>query len=321
MIKALDIDGDGAKDLVIVDTEGDHPIHIRFSTDEKKLGPEQRFALEMPPRSRLGRWTARGLGDSGPRGTVGAGAGAFARSVRGRREQQAGTAGVFCLPQGNERGRSTDVGDLNGDKRKDVIVTDPANAQVWVYLQTGHSGLSSGQTFPSLGNARTVRILHGSDGKAEVYVLSEQEKQIGRSTFENGRLSFPAPVALEGDPVAMDVADLDGDKTPRDCLHRQVRLAPETRHGRRFIRAEGVSRGPDGEMKSKRWGQAASVQLAGVTAAPSAIKAVDINQDGRSDLLLFRDYGAPTLVLSEKDGPPRIFAASLGPLSRWRRRA
>ena len=45
-------------------------------------------------------------------------------------------------------------------------------------------------------------------------MLSEQEKQIGRSTFENGRLSFPAPLALEGDPVAMDVADLDGDKSP-----------------------------------------------------------------------------------------------------------
>ena len=57
-------------------------------------------------------------------------------------------------------------------------------------------------------------LLHGKDGKAEVYVLSEQEKLIGRSTFENGRLSFPSPLPLEGDPVAMDVADLDGDKTP-----------------------------------------------------------------------------------------------------------
>ena len=36
------------QDLVIVDTEGDHPIHIRFATDEKKLGPEQRFALDTP---------------------------------------------------------------------------------------------------------------------------------------------------------------------------------------------------------------------------------------------------------------------------------
>ena len=41
LIKCIDIDGDNAKDVVIVDSEGDHPIHIRFATDEKKLGPEQ----------------------------------------------------------------------------------------------------------------------------------------------------------------------------------------------------------------------------------------------------------------------------------------
>src|SRR5262249_57992016 len=44
LIKTIDIDGDKAKDIVIVDSEGDHPIHVRFATDEKKLGPEQRFA-------------------------------------------------------------------------------------------------------------------------------------------------------------------------------------------------------------------------------------------------------------------------------------
>ena len=32
-------------------------------------------------------------------------------------------------------------------------------------------------------------------------------------------------------------------------------------------------------------------------------------------MLLFKDYGAPVLVLSEKEGPPRVFAAGLGPLS------
>ena len=61
--------------------------------------------------------------------------------------------------------------------------------------------------------APCARVIAGSGGRAEVYVLSEQEKQIGRSTFENGRLSFPDALALEGDPVAMDVADLDGDKS------------------------------------------------------------------------------------------------------------
>ena len=59
LIKAVDLDGNGARDLVILDSETDHPIHVRFATDEKKLGPEQRFALETPARSHSDRSTAR----------------------------------------------------------------------------------------------------------------------------------------------------------------------------------------------------------------------------------------------------------------------
>ena len=120
----------------------------------------------------------------------------------------------FGLPKGSERGRSLAVGDLDGDGKKDVVVTDPAGAQVWAYLQSGRLGLSAGQTFPSLVGARTVQLadLNG-DRKDEVYVLSEQEKQIGQSEFVKGRLSFPTPLPITGEPVAMDIADLDGNKT------------------------------------------------------------------------------------------------------------
>ena len=60
LVKGIDIDGDGAKDLVIVDTEGDHPIHVRFATDEKKLGPEQRFALDVPHAIAFGQIDGKG---------------------------------------------------------------------------------------------------------------------------------------------------------------------------------------------------------------------------------------------------------------------
>ena len=60
LIKGVDLDGNGAKDLVIVDTESDHPIHVRFATDEKKLGPEQRFALEVPSAVAFGQMDGQG---------------------------------------------------------------------------------------------------------------------------------------------------------------------------------------------------------------------------------------------------------------------
>ena len=92
--------------------------------------------------------------------------------------------------------------------------------------RSGRSGLGSGQTFPSLVGARTVHLADlDGDGKDEVYVLSEQEKQIGRSVFDKGRLSFPTPLPIAGEPVAMDVADLDGDKTP-EILYVAARPSP-----------------------------------------------------------------------------------------------
>jgi hypothetical protein len=310
LIKAVDIDGDKAKDVVIVDTEGDHPIHIRFATDEKKLGPEQRFAVDMPHAIAFGQIDGKGGSEilvlQGPSGR---GRVLSLDESAGESTERRGRLAFFALPQGTERGRSLDVGDIDGDKRKDVIVTDPANAQVWVYLQTGRSGLSAGQTFPSLGNVRTARVVAGSDGKTEVYVLSEQEKQIGRSTFANGRLSFPSPLSLEGDPVAMDVADLDGDKTA------EIVYIARTKPGADSFELRAATRVPGGELKQRTWGQVASVELSGVSGVPSALKAVDINQDGRSDLLVFKDYGAPVMVLSQKDGPPRLYTGSLGPIS------
>ena len=48
-------------------------------------------------------------------------------------------------------------------------------------------------------------------GKDAVVALSVKEKTIGISRWAEGRLTFPASLTLIGEPVAMDVADVDGD--------------------------------------------------------------------------------------------------------------
>ncbi|HEX3450979.1 MAG TPA: VCBS repeat-containing protein [Isosphaeraceae bacterium] len=315
LIRAVDLDGDGAKDLVILDTESEHPIHVRFATDEKKLGPEQRFALEVPSAVAFGQ--VDGKGGSEILVLEGQSGRAKVLTLDQSSDDDANRRGrlaFFGLPQGSERGRSLAVGDLDGDHRKDVIVTDPANAQVWVYVQSGRAGLSAGLTFPSLGNARTVRLAHQeSGGKDEVYVLSEQEKQVGRSIFEKGRLSFPTPLSLTGEPVAMDVVDLDGDKAPEILYVSRAKAKTDKDADAFELRA--VTRDKAGAYQPTKWGEVDSVALPDVKAVPAAVKTLDINQDGQMDLLIFKEYGAPLLVLGEKGGPPRPFTGSLGPLS------
>jgi hypothetical protein len=311
LIRALDVDGDGAKDLVILDTAGDHPIHIRFATPEKKLGPEQRFAIEVL------RAIAFGAMDDQPGSEILAieNQSGRARVLTLDRSgtddaNKRGRLAFFALPQGNERGRSLARGDLDGDGKQDVVVTDPSNAQVWAFLQSGRSGLGAGQTFPSLVGARTVHLADlDGDHKDEVYVISEQEKQIGRSEFARGRLSFPTPLPITGEPVGMDLADLDGDKRP------EILYVARTKPGADTFELRALTRDKSGSFRPYTWNDAPTVALPGVKAVPAAIESFDVNADNQADLVIFNEYGPPQLLLGRKGEPLRPFAGGLGPLT------
>jgi hypothetical protein len=311
LVRALDVDGDGARDLLILDTAGDHPIHVRFGTPEKKLGPEQRFAVEVP------RAVAFGQMDDQPGSEIltienqSGRARVLALDRSGTDEaNKRGRLAFFALPQGNVRGRARAVGDLDGDGWKAGVVTDPSNAQVWAYLQSGRTGLGAGQTFPSLVGARTVRLADlDGDRKDEVYVFSEQEKQIGRSEFARGRLSFPTPLSLRGEPVAMELADLDGDRTP------EILYVSRTRPGADVFELRALAREKSGSFRPYRWRDAETVALPDVKAVPAAIEALDVNADNQADLMIFNQYGPPQLLLGKKGEPPRPFSGGLGPLT------
>ncbi|HZW30541.1 MAG TPA: VCBS repeat-containing protein, partial [Isosphaeraceae bacterium] len=316
LIKAVDLDGDGARDLVLLDSASDHPIHVRFATVEKKLGPEQRFAVEVPRAIAFGQIDGRnGMEILTIENQAGSGRSRILTLDQSGTDEadKRGRLAFFALPQGNERGRSTALGDLDGDHKKDVVVTDPANAQVWVYLQSGRSGLAAGQTFPSLLGARTVQVADlDGNGKNEVYVLSEQEKQIGQSEWARGRLSFPTPLPTVGEPVGMDLADLDGDQIPEILYITRVKPGGNAKDS---FELRTLTRAKSGTFRPFRWGVVESVALPELSDAPAALKALDVNQDRQADLMIFPQYGSPQLLLGRRGEPPRPFTASLGPLS------
>ena len=312
MVKLRDLNGDGAVDLVILDGGTDHPIHVRFGSAEKKLGPERRFAIE-PPRS-----IAFGQIDGKPGVEV---LTVENQSGRGKvykfeesaddadADQKWGRLIFLGLPKGSERGRALAAGDLDGDKKKDVVVTEPANAQVWVYRQTGKGGLSAGESFPSLLGAKEVALadLDGDD-RDEVYVLSEQEKQIGRSRFEDGRLSFPTPLPIKGEPVTMGLAELEPSKPPA------IVYVSRTNPGGDQFELRAVRLGESGEFEEAKFGPAEAVAIKGLSSAPTALRAFDVNHDGHVDLIAFSAFGPPILLVGGADGSLAPFTEGLGPL-------
>ncbi len=313
MLRAVDLDGDGGDDLLILDGGSDDPVRVRFSTDGGKLGPEQRFDVESPKAIAFAQIDGRKgsefltIESQSSRAKVLTLDDAVVDDAA-----QRGRLVFYPLPAGDARNRSLALGDLDGDGKTDVVVTDPANARFLVYRQSGRSGLGASQTFPGLVGGRTIRLADlDGDKKAEVYVLSEQEKQIGRSVLADGRLTFPSPIPISGEPVALELADLDGDKTPEILYVSRARGGGDKDE----FTLRAVKREKTSSFVPYRWGQDDSVPLKGLPGVPSALRVVDVNRDGQPDVLIF-NAGPPTLLLGRSGGePPAPAGGGLGPLA------
>lgn len=301
-----DLNGDGRDDLFTQATDDQkQPFCIRLQNGEGKLGPELRFRLEEP----------RGIVLTDMDGKPGAEILAIdSRTNRVRMfniEQKVGskTAGSDDEKLGrivqygygsSESGdRDLEVGDVDGDGKSDVVVSDPEKAQVVVFLQKNKE-LDLGTSYPSFLGASQLRLSDvDGDKTSEVIVFSSKENSIGISKFDGGRLGFPKNIETTGELKVFELVDLNGDS--KDELVVVTKDEAGRGRGASKYKVSALARESDGAWKPMKLKGKDSLEVE-LKGDPQRMIKVDANLDGKSDLLLTYDGGKAPKLLLQKDG-------------------
>lgn len=200
------------------------------------------------------------------------------------------------------------VGDLNGDGKPDVVVTDGGTeGQIGVFLNTGNGSLGTG-TFINVGSAATSVWLadFNGDGHLDILAVTSPKLQI---LFGDGKGGFAAPVAIpqSGIPAVGPsvVADFNGDgiadiafafNSPNPTLA----ILFGDGHG-------GFSLSPPHLIAVE----------SGTNTTPSALFVVDANHDGLPDLVINSsgaiNSGQAKSFLAINDGNGGFVTSQLSP--------
>lgn len=233
LLQIADVDGDGRMDLSYQATNGsERGLCARIQTKDGRLGPEIRFDLQTPrsvtlydidqqPGSEI-------LTVDGRTGRV-----LVSRLQEAKREKGDLPSRMLQFGIGESSGtkaRAVAIGDIDGDKLDDVIVTDPENAQVLVYRQNGIDGLDTVETFPGLLGATSICTVDtNGDGKQEVVLMSSTESAVAVSRFVDGRLTFPKTVAKPLDGYTLEAIQSLQDKKGSRLVVCQKKRGSDTK--------------------------------------------------------------------------------------------
>lgn len=300
-VLAGDVDGDGTTDLIGILPDDAAPLRGWFGATrggEATLGAQTRF--EMPP-----------LRDADLVQLPGAKAASVVviekpskRVVLLQADRETITEGgdreaslqTWTFADPSNRKRDTAIADIDGDGLPDLLATNTEANAISVFQQVAGRGFAGMQNSPAYSDLDFIvaRDING-DGKAEVYVSSEKEGVVGRTSLQGTTLAFPTtmPLAQGTVPSALGLV----------LVNDRNWLAVIAKEGRNYslelLPADGSS---DGK---------AIISLGSLSRAPDTILALDADQDGRTDLLLFTPDKPMTML--RQDSPAAGAAATASP--------
>jgi hypothetical protein len=277
-IQVVDIDGDGRSDLLLVNWEDRNPFRFRLQKADGRLGPE--FYFSPPP---IRSYWADQLEQGGKTQIItiamNSGRAAISEFVRKPAELLSGCfrEGQFqVVPLGktDKARRGLLWADVDGDGLPDLLVAEPESGQISVYFQQPDGTLATPKTFPTLAGISDLAVADwNGDGKAEIFMLSADERQVGVTSLDDKqRLPFPTLIPLEGKPLVLAVGKLQ----PSAKATLAVIIDQD---GKRSL----VIRTADGKTKTQKLSEE-------FKSNPTTLAFHDADQDGLADLVVLIPY-------------------------------
>jgi len=285
-----DLNADGRSDLLLWTAEYEEfPLRIRLQRPDGTLGPEARYPIPFPSVVEICH-----LRDKDYIASVSRQSGTLA--ILALRSQGSSTDPVSIYPLAETKDadkRAFVAADINADGLTDMIVTHPQTAEFAVYLGQAGASFASPQVFPGLKDMRKVCAGRLSDkGPESLVVLSIEEKLIGISRYQSGRLAFPQTVPVNGEPQVCDLADLNQNGQLDLAYVAKVQKDGRDRFTLQIVLGIGRSQSKPGP----------SLDLETVEDRPQDLIACDIDQDGLTDLIVVRDFEPLLLIRQTEQG-------------------
>jgi hypothetical protein len=269
-----DYNGDGRLDLAGIIPEDPAPVRLWLGTAESgagKIGAQVRFEMpalrEFEPVRISGRTAAdiATIERASKRIVVYE---VDTEPIESSGDRDAALS-VISFTNAGSRKRDTAVVDVDGDALLDLVATDTDANSLVVYRQLKGKGMQAGEPYPSLSDIDYIAAGNvDDDPQAEIFVLSEKEGVVGRCDAGPEGIGFPKPVNVPDGytPVALNLVRLESGP----------HLAVVAKSGRDYSLYVI-------DMAGKRQ----SLSLGQLSRAPETILALDADQDGRTDLLVF----------------------------------
>jgi hypothetical protein len=289
-VQIVDVDGDGKKDLLLVDWDSPTPFRFRLQNAAGQLGPEIYFK-SIPMRSYCmdnleGNSTnfVVTIAQSSGRAEVSQFTRQPAEVLSGAFLQ--GQFQILPLEKTDAAQRGLLWADVNGDGRPDLLVAEPESGQLSVYLQQPDGSLAPPKTFPALAGVSQIAAADwNGDGQPDIFLLSGDENAVGVTQFDKeGRLPFPTLIPLDGKPLVMAVGALKPGAKPTLAVIVD-------KDGQRSL----VTRTADGKERTQKL----SVNF---KSNPATMAIQDVNQDGLADLVVLIPYEKVKVLLQKPGG-------------------